>query len=941
MPIKRSKGSSKSRNKSNENYERKDIYERPNRSKSKIVGSGNFHIEFKNEAQSLAWAAFKQHDVLFLIGPAGCGKALRMDATLYGRSGPFKMRDVCVGDEVANPDGGFSKVTGVFPQGKKEVYRIHFHDDTSVDCCAEHLWTVSSISDGFKNKTVNTEYIMKNAKTESGRRKLYIKATQPVNFDRAELPIPPYTMGVLIAEGCFRGSSLAFSSCDKEVASAVATEIFEGYKCHEYRKGTHLIGKINKNSHIENEYKKSLQKLNLWGKKSEDKFIPSIYLNASIDQRIALLQGLMDGDGTVSKTGGISYSTSSSRLSEDFCQLIYSLGGITRIRPKESGYTDKDGKYVKCLTNFRCQVNLPEDIKAFLLPRKNKLVKTRIKYKQRRYIDRVEKVGVDEMQCISVDHRENLYLCDNYTVTHNSFLACAFAIEQIINRDSNRNRIVLTRPIVESGESLGFLPGEFEEKVEPYMMPMYDCIDKMVGRDGSWRDKIDQSVEVAPIAYMRGRAISNSELIPTPTGMKPMGEIKFGDYVIGSSGKPTKVIGVYPQGKVPVYEVEFSDRTKSICCGNHLWNTMTLNEKRHNKGYTTKKTIDIIENIKNKHNQKVHRVPLLSGPVEFVEQEIFTDPYLLGVLLGDGHISKSMAITTADIEIIDECLKVLPEKHKIVYKGNYDYRVQSNKMTNQIKLDLQNIGIWGKLSPEKFIPDVYKFNTKECRLALLQGLMDTDGWICKHRSGNCRMQFCSTSKNLAEDVMFLVRSLGGMAYCQVREFDESDNHIYKGNMIRHVHDLYVVDLMLDVCPFRLTRKAEQYTNNQKFTKMISSIKPIGEDDCTCIQVEADDHLYLTNDFIVTHNTFDDAVCIFDEAQNASALQLKLFLTRFGENSKIIITGDPSQSDIAGKVALIDIMHKLRDVPGVGVVEFKSNSIVRHPLVGKIIERLEQ
>lgn len=87
-------------------------------------------------------------------------------------------------------------------------------------------------------------------------------------------------------------------------------------------------------------------------------------------------------------------------------------------------------------------------------------------------------------------------------------------------------------------------------------------------------------------------------------------------------------------------------------------------------------------------------------------------------------------------------------------------------------------------------------------------------------------------------------------------------------------------------------------------------------------------------------TFHDAVCIFDEAQNASTLQLKLFLTRFGENSKIIITGDPTQSDLAGKVALVDIMHKLRGVPGIGFVEFKANSIVRHPLVGKIIEKLE-
>lgn len=171
-----------------------------------------------------------------------------------------------------------------------------------------------------------------------------------------------------------------------------------------------------------------------------------------------------------------------------------------------------------------------------------------------------------------------------------SFLACAFAIEQILSKE--RKRIILTRPIVESGESLGFLPGEFEEKVEPYMMPMYDCIDKLVGREGMWREKVDYAVEVAPIAYMRGR------------------------------------------------------------------------------------------------------------------------------------------------------------------------------------------------------------------------------------------------------------------------------------------------------------------------------------------------------------TFDDAVCIFDEAQNASLLQLKLFLTRFGENSKIIITGDPSQSDIAGKVALVEVMQKLKGTEGIGVVEFKANSIVRHRLVGKIIEKLE-
>jgi phosphate starvation-inducible PhoH-like protein len=87
-------------------------------------------------------------------------------------------------------------------------------------------------------------------------------------------------------------------------------------------------------------------------------------------------------------------------------------------------------------------------------------------------------------------------------------------------------------------------------------------------------------------------------------------------------------------------------------------------------------------------------------------------------------------------------------------------------------------------------------------------------------------------------------------------------------------------------------------------------------------------------------TFDNSVCILDEAQNCSLMQLKLFLTRFGEDSKIIITGDPTQSDLGGTTcALSDVIYRLENVPGVGIVKFENDSIVRHPLIGKILDRL--
>lgn len=87
-------------------------------------------------------------------------------------------------------------------------------------------------------------------------------------------------------------------------------------------------------------------------------------------------------------------------------------------------------------------------------------------------------------------------------------------------------------------------------------------------------------------------------------------------------------------------------------------------------------------------------------------------------------------------------------------------------------------------------------------------------------------------------------------------------------------------------------------------------------------------------------TFENSVCIFDEAQNATKKQLKLFLSRFGENSKIIITGDPQQSDLGeSTVDMVEVMKLLETVPGIGIVEFKADSIVRHPLVSKILEKL--
>lgn len=527
--------------------------------------------------------------------------------------------------------------------------------------------------------------------------------------------------------------------------------------------------------------------------------------------------------------------------------------------------------------------------------------------------------------------------------TGKTFLAMSFAIKQLLAKEVSK--IVLTRPIVEAGESLGYLPGTFEEKVNPYMMPLYDAMDKLVGREGPYREKILHSTEIAPLAYLRGRAQPLDATIYTPTGPRKMGDLKIGDSVIGSNGQPCRLTGVYPQGKKKVYKIAFSDGSSTECCGEHLWSTQTLSEKRHNKGFSVKQTQDIAKNIKTKFNQKNHRIPVMGYAANFEKKEVSIDPYLLGLLLGDGslHEDASVTVSTKDVEIVEAISKVLPDDMQIVYASRYDYRlVRNDGKINPLKNYLRELNLLGTKSHNKYVPDIYKYNSVDTRLAILQGLMDSDGSIYNDRNSK-RIEYSSTSQQLAKDVVYLVQSLGGIAYINKREYDETDTHEYKGRDIIHAHPSYRVSIVMPnmaVNPFRLARKRDQFIPRNP-VRLISSITEIGKKECQCISVDAKDHLYVTDGFIVTHNTFENAVCIFDEAQNASFLQLKLFLTRFGEGAKVIVTGDPKQSDLRGPVALTKVVDKLKEVPGVGMVEFKANSIVRHALVGKILEKLEE
>jgi len=352
----------------------------------------------------------------------GLGKAQPFDAKILTICGWKKMGEIKIGDSIINAEGKESKITGVFPQGKKKCYRVIFNDGFSCECCDEHWWMVKNHNITCKRKILTTNEILEDLKDKSGVSKWTIPIIKSVTeFSENNLPLHPYVLGLLIGDGGFSTDSVILSLSEEK------NEVMETVKS--------IIGNDNvrrRESGVDwglAGVSSILKELDLQGKRSFEKFIPDIYKYSSFENRLALLQGLMDTDGYYldsshkEKQGQhLEYSTSSPRLAEDFCELIWSFGGTVRKRSKIPFYTTngerKAGKRCYSLT-----ICLPNEIEPFRLSRKKNGYKGRLKYFPSRYISKIEYVGMKEMQCISVDSPDNLYITDNYIVTHNTITA--------------------------------------------------------------------------------------------------------------------------------------------------------------------------------------------------------------------------------------------------------------------------------------------------------------------------------------------------------------------------------------------------------------------------------------------------------------------------------------------------------------------------------------
>lgn len=347
-----------------------------------------------------------------------------------------------------------------------------------------------------------------------------------------------------------------------------------------------------------------------------------------------------------------------------------------------------------------------------------------------------------------------------------------------------------------------------------------------------------------------GKAQSLGSRLYTPTGFKLMKDACVNDIIFNSKGKPTKILQTFPQGKKGMYKVSFVDDSFTKTTEDHLWESWIAG-KGQRKIRTTGEIKQLIE-LKNKHIL----IPLADA-VQFEERNVKIHPYVLGVILADGGLTKKtdVTITKKEKEVLDRVERFLPENTKLSKRKTPDtYGITKiNGGINPILVSLRQYGLLETACEDKHIPEDYLYNSIENRTELLKGLLDTDGYI-DSKGG---VSYSSKSETLINDITFLVQSLGGTATKRPKKVaikDKDDNIKY----IRTYYNLYI-RIKETFKYFSLTRKLERskpYNGGvSELARRIKSIEYVGEEEAQCIMIEDENGLYLTDNFIVTHNTW--------------------------------------------------------------------------------------
>lgn len=433
----------------------------------------------------------------------------------------------------------------------------------------------------------------------------------------------------------------------------------------------------------------------------------------------------------------------------------------------------------------------------------------------------------------------------------------------------------------------------------------------------------------------KGKASVLDAKIKVPGGWSTMGEMQVGSQVIAKDGTTTRVTEIHPQGEVDIYQVSFADGRSTKVCGDHLWKVYYVNTEPH-KRWRIVNTLEVMRLIA-MPNPRVY-IDLCDSE-QCADLDLPMDPYMLGLLLGNGgYTGGGITYTTQDPSTVKYILTQLPPWMTIRSKGTpYDYTIPCvvPGERNVVIDALRAMNLFGKGSHEKSIPEIYFRASTEQRLALLRGLLDTDGTVQKSGS----VSYCSTSEELAKGVQYLVRSLGGIAAIRPRQ----PFFTYKGER-RDGRLAYEVDIRYKRASelFWVERKQcrtndyNQYADTLKLR--VSKVELVGKEQAQCITIDHPEHLYVTDDFIVTHNSLTGTWAITELNMRVLACMKPMFVEKWVDD--FIKYTDIKKKEImviSGSAALMSLLQLAKD----GKIDHLKVIVISNKTLGPWIKEYEK
>lgn len=356
-----------------------------------------------------------------------------------------------------------------------------------------------------------------------------------------------------------------------------------------------------------------------------------------------------------------------------------------------------------------------------------------------------------------------------------------------------------------------------------------------------------------------GKAQPLDARVLTHDGFVAMGELKVGDELASIDGAPSRVVGVYPQGERQVYRVTLSDGRSTECCNEHLWRVGF-------RGWDEPRVLSTGE-LRAMLGKQRYRNRVWVEPFAGVygrdgrDKPLGLDPWLLGMLIGDGNIKGSaVRVSAANPDVVARIGAVASGMgmrlnpiggcdYRIVQEGGARRKGVVGVIPNPIKEALVAWELWDRGADQKFIPPAMFDTALATRRSLLAGLIDSDGWV----ESFAAIRFGTASRRLADDVVRLMRSLGGTgSWTRKRAF-----YTYKG-VKREGLPAYVCNLQHpDPASLGLTRvKGDRLAGGRTRQRRLNlvSVEPTRVCETQCIAVSHPGRLYITDDYIVTHNT---------------------------------------------------------------------------------------